>query len=135
MIKIVAGVYGYLDKNGIVKPKTTKDDPFELTEEQEARLVGLGVAVYVNDFVNGAESKPKNDGDRWTLIRAELAEMTVTQLKKLAEDADIDTSKLKKKADLIDALSTDAIIHDSEKDGIEDRDEDVPNFDPAEAVK
>ncbi len=47
MIKIVRGVYGFKDKNGIVRPKTEADEPFELLPEQEARLVSIGVSEYV----------------------------------------------------------------------------------------
>lgn len=48
MIKIVSGTYGYQDKNGIVKAKTSDDAPFSLEKSQEKRLVDLGVAVYVD---------------------------------------------------------------------------------------
>lgn len=49
MIKIIQGTYGYVDENGIVKPKTAKDAPFELEDKsREAELVALGVAEYVD---------------------------------------------------------------------------------------
>lgn len=49
MIKIIQGAYGYIDENGIVKPKTAKDAPFELEDKsREAELVALGVAEYVD---------------------------------------------------------------------------------------
>lgn len=49
MIKIIQGTYGYIDENGIVKPKTAKDAPFELEDKsREAELVALGVAEYVD---------------------------------------------------------------------------------------
>lgn len=49
MIKIIQGTYGYIDKNGIVKPKTAKDAPFELADKsREAELVALGVAEYAD---------------------------------------------------------------------------------------
>lgn len=49
MIKIIQGTYGYIDENGIVKPKTAKDAPFELADKsREAELVALGVAVYAD---------------------------------------------------------------------------------------
>lgn len=49
MIKIVAGTYGYVNEKGFIVPKTAKDEPFELSEEDEARLVNLGVAEYVSN--------------------------------------------------------------------------------------
>lgn len=48
LIKIVKGVYGYLD-GATVKPKTPKDAPFELNDKRAAELVADGVAVYVTD--------------------------------------------------------------------------------------
>ena len=60
MIKIVHGVYGYVDKNGIVRPKTETDEPFELSAEQEARLVRLGIAQYV---VNVKDEQEPEDTD------------------------------------------------------------------------
>ena len=47
MIKIIKGVYGHMTESGIVRPKTSADEPFTLTPAQEERLVGLGVAEYV----------------------------------------------------------------------------------------
>ena len=38
LIKIVKGVYGYLD-GATVKPKTPKDAPFELNDKRAAELV------------------------------------------------------------------------------------------------
>ena len=48
-IKIIKGIYGYKDVKGSIIPKTSQDDPFSLTEEQEARLVRKGVAEYVDE--------------------------------------------------------------------------------------
>lgn len=48
LIKIVKGVYGYLD-GMTVKPKMPKDAPFELNDKRAAELVADGIAVYVND--------------------------------------------------------------------------------------
>lgn len=48
LIKIVSGVYGYLDGH-TVKPKTPKDAPFELNDKRAAELVADGVAVYVTE--------------------------------------------------------------------------------------
>ena len=38
MIKIIQGTYGYIDENGIVKPKTAKDAPFELEDKSRELL-------------------------------------------------------------------------------------------------
>ncbi|SCJ81334.1 Uncharacterised protein [uncultured Flavonifractor sp.] len=144
MIKIISGVYGYLDKNGCVKPKTEKDGPFQLTEEQEARLVGLGVAEYVHDPIGFDEQPPEGDADieYAHLDPEQLWEMTNAQLKELAEEMGIDTKKLTTKAKLIEAITSVDVIpshandetgEGTEGDG-EDDGEPLPDFDPAEAV-
>lgn len=59
MIKIIKGTYGYVDKDGIVKPKTAKDEPFSLSAEQEKRLVDQGVAVKVEEKKAAKAEEPK----------------------------------------------------------------------------
>ena len=54
MIKIINGIYGYKQGNSII-PKTKKDEPFECDKAEEARLVQLGVAVYVTEKVEEVE--------------------------------------------------------------------------------
>lgn len=139
MIKIISGVYGYLDKNGCVKPKTEKDGPFELTKEQEARLVGLGVAKYVSAPGN----EPETDEFGGYLDPEQLGELTNAQLKELAEDMGIDTKKLTTKAKLIEAITAAKVTpgpaegdadEGTEDDG-EDDGEQAPTFDATEAVQ
>lgn len=139
MIKIIKGVYGYLDKNGCVKPKTEKDDPFELTAEQEARLVGLGVAEYVETegAPIGFDEQPEGTA---TLDPEQLEKLTNAKLKELAEDMGIDTSKLKTKAQLIEAITSVDVTPGPAEDDVEDEDaeddgEPLPDFDPTEAVE
>ena len=139
MIKIISGVYGYLDKNGCVKPKTEKDDPFELTEEQEDRLVGLGVAEYVSTVPMepiGLDEQPVEEYGR--LDPEQLETMTNANLKRLAEDMGIDTKKLTTKAKLIEAIVSVDVIPGPEagaEDMEDDDGEELPDFDPAEAVE
>lgn len=47
MIEIINGVYGHRVGRHVV-PVRVGDDPIKLTAAQEARLVGLGVAAYVD---------------------------------------------------------------------------------------
>lgn len=139
MIKIVQSTYGYLDKNGVVKPKTSKDEPFELTPEQEARLVERGVAKYVNTPVQENVQENGQEGGQVTghLDPEQLGEMTNAQLKELAEEMGIDTKKLTTKAKLIEAIvSVDVTAGPIEDDeDIEDDGEQPPAFDAAEAVE
>lgn len=136
MIKIISGVYGYLDKNGCVKPKTEKDGPFELTKEQEARLVGLGVAEYVET----PKDHDQNDsGEPAHLDPEQLGELTNAQLKELAEEMGIDTKKLTTKAKLIEAITAANVApgpaEGEDGEGTEDDGEPLPDFDTAEAVQ
>ena len=59
MIRIIRGVYGFIDKDGVVRPKTSKDGPFETDDDKEARLVKQGVAEYVSDEPEEADEEPE----------------------------------------------------------------------------
>lgn len=80
MIKIVSGVYGYQDKNGIVKAKTSDDAPFALEKSQEKRLVDLGVAVYVDKV---AEEMAEDD------VPVFDENTNANELRKIAKSMDI----------------------------------------------
>lgn len=144
MIKIIKGVYGHLI-NGVVKPKTSADEPFELTEAQEARLVNLGVAVYV-------------DGGRTALPEdVQLVDwnvnMKASELRAIAKDMGLTFPVGTTKTEMVAAMDkfvaenaaedgADALA-ESEGDPIgfdetppEDYEtEDAPTFDAAEAVE
>ena len=146
MIKIICGVYGHYvtdPKTGKsrVVPKDKNSKPFELEPEQEARLVGLGVAKYVNAPV--PEETPEAGESFGHLDPEQLEEMTNAKLKELAEDMGIETKKLTTKAKLIEAITAanvapgPAVGEDgegTEGDG-EDDGAPLPEFDPAEAVQ
>lgn len=144
MIKIVKGVYGYVDKHGFVRPKDCNSEPFETSPEQEARLVKLGVAEYVDEPEKAepvGESAqvqiPKNDEAGAHLDPDQLKELTNAELKKMAEEMSIDTSKLKTKAQLIEAITAADVVPgpDEDSEGMEDDGEAPPAFDAAEAVE
>ncbi len=73
MIRIIKGTYGYVDKDGIVKPKTAKDEPFSINDfrdgegnlvkgsDAELRLVDQGVAVKVESEKKAAPEPVKAD--------------------------------------------------------------------------
>lgn len=135
MIKIIKGVYGYMTKSGTVKPKTEKDEPFELTAEQEARLVSLGVAVYVEDApAKVPDNEQMKDEATAHLDPEQLAELTNAKLKELAEEMGIDTKNLKTKAQLIEAITSVDVIPGHVED-VEDDGEELPDFDATEAVE
>ena len=85
MIKIIKGVYGYRNKNGVIEPKTAESPAFSLTEEQEIRLVKRKVAV----FVENQEVAPVQQ----ELLEEQLENMNFNDLKKLAKEKGIEQGK------------------------------------------
>lgn len=144
MIKIVKGVYGYVDKHGFVRPKDCNSEPFVTSPEQEARLVKLGVAEYVDEPEKAEPvnepaqvQSSKNDEETARLDPEQLKELTNAELKTMAEDMGIDTAKLKTKAQLIEAITAVDVVPgpDEDSEGMEDDGEAPPAFDAAEAVE
>lgn len=122
MIQIIKGTYGYLDSNGVVRPKTAADAPFDLTPEQEARLVNLGVAVYVDapeTLPEGVKGIPEYSAD-----------MKASELREIAEMMGLTFKAGTSKREMIDAM--DAFLAENMEDTDAD---DLPDIAPAEAVE
>lgn len=123
-VKIISGTYGCKTKGRIV-PKDRMSEPFSLDDTEAKRLVSLGVAEIITEGVatggNGKETNPpsvnpsndengsngENEGGNdidGHLDAEQLREMTNKELKALAEDMGIDTSKMKVKDDYIQAI-------------------------------
>ena len=128
MIRIVKGVYGYLDKDGIVRPKTEADAPFELLPEQEARLVLLGVAQYVGN-VNPAPVPEESAAETPTGERL-LTDMSAKELRELGKDYGLTFKVGISKAEMVKAIEDAENALDTVEDG-----EPAPVFDAAEAVQ
>ena len=144
MIRIINGVYGYVDEHGFVRPKDCNSEPFETSPAEEARLVEAKVATYVDKPVNvptvdetAQVQSPKNDEAAAHLDPEQLKELTNAELKKMAEEMSIDTAKLKTKAQLIEAITAVDVVPgpDEDSEGMEDDGEAPPAFDAAEAVE
>ena len=137
MIKIVRGVYGHLDKDGIVRPKTEADAPFALSPEQEARLVRLGVAQYVENVkeapkaVDLAEVVGAIEVDETPVEERPLEEYSVKELRELGKDYGLTFKVGASKADMVKAIKeAEAALAIENED-----DEDAPTFDATEAVQ
>lgn len=123
-VKIKSGAYG-LNTGDRVITKDRMSEPFELEDAEAKRLVSLGVAEIITEGVatggNGEETNlpsvnPSNDENGSNgeneggndidghLDAEQLREMTNKELKALAEDMGIDTSKMKVKDDYIQAI-------------------------------
>lgn len=146
MIKIVKGVYGFVDGNGIVRPKTEDDEPFELPPEKEARLVGLGVAVYVSEPVDEQaeeteqeetemeESVDEQDPigfDETPADERDLSEYTVKELREIGKEYGLTFKVGMLKDDMVKAIEAAEAALDAE----DDESEDAPVFDASEAVQ
>lgn len=109
MIKIVQGIYGYQDKNGVVRPKTPEDAPFSLTEAQEKRLVGLGVAEYVGNVPEHPQDAVELTEDENTEIDIVVlpeynADMTTKELREIAKAYKIELAARASKKEILAAL-------------------------------
>lgn len=146
-VKIIDGNYGHNDNGKITTIPLGKE--VELADDEAHRLIELEVAELVTDHTdgnrgvahvatgkngeenkkpsvnptdgeNGAEGKAEDDGEEApTLDEAQLRSMTNADLKKLAEDMGIDTSKMKKKDDFVNAIIAETVNVDAD-------DEDAP---------
>lgn len=135
MIKIIQGVYGHM-VDGRVYPKNSTSEPFELSEAQEARLVGLGVAVYVD----GGSSALPEGGDGAPLYYS--VDMKADELRAIAKDMGLTFKVGMSKAEMVEAMDAHikASIEENEADTdtteeAEDDGEELPEFDAAEAVE
>ena len=134
MIKIVNGVYGHYI-NGKVVPKDKNAEPFELTPEQEERLVNLGVAKYVGGTEPVGEEAPSNEAapvedDAPVEEGKSLDDMTVNELRELGKEYGLTFKVGMKKADMVAAI----LAASDEAAPVEDDGEDAPSFDAADAV-
>lgn len=134
MIKIKQGVYGHL-VDGRVYPKDSTSAPFELSEAQEARLVGLGVAIYVD---GGSPALPEGG----TAAPLYSVDMKADELRAIAKDMGLTFKVGMSKAEMVEALEahtktgTEETGDDTdtpEEPG--DDSEQPPAFDAAEAVE
>lgn len=147
-IRVIQGGCGisYKDENGTARHtlKTPEHGAFECDDAQAARLVRLGVAVYVTEqqaatdpsedpTANSKESgqTPGGGPEKTTghLDREQLESMDYNELKKLAAEMGAEPTG-KKKADLIDAIvAVEVELGDEVDPGNED---DLPDLNAAD---
>lgn len=134
MIKIIKGTYGQRVGSRII-PKTEADGPFEVTPEQEERLIRLGVAVRVEAPVTVQEppKDPDNNtgGENVDELPEYNADMKLAELKEIAEAYGVDASDARKKADVI-AMIEAAKAEDPEGENPDGDDEDPDDETPEE---
>lgn len=145
MIRIIRGVYGHYvtDQKGNTRvvARDKNSDPFELTPEQEARLVRVGVAEYVAS--KAVEDKPAVDTaddlpDGVDAIPEYNVGMKADELRKIAKLMGLTFAVGTTKAEMVAQM--DAFLDEHMEDSEDDADmppediEDAPTFDAAEAV-
>lgn len=150
MIQIIAGTFGYYNGRRVV-PITNQDGPKQFDPELEARLVKEGVAKYVEDpestdsagvpapqdpdnpdsAAAGDPETPDGEDPEDPADAAEYSEdMKLDELKEIAASYGVDTSAMRKKADVIAAIE--AAKAEQPDDGADD--EEPPQFGAADPV-
>ena len=133
-IKVVTGGCGikYTDEHGNKRHvlKTAENGPFECDDEHAARLVKMGVAVYVLNKVEAEEpavpveepeeAVPETSGVH--LDPAQLEELSINELRKLAADMGVKPEG-KTKADYIAAIAAAEV-----EPGEEDPEDELPEL-------
>lgn len=120
-VKIVAGVYGYRDQNGFLKPKG-EGEVIDIDDTEAERLIGLGVAYAVepvasqdsipdaSDDSEGDTTNDESEAEEEAVSEAtddeyvDYNDMSFEELKESAELLGIDTSKLRSKKAVIKAI-------------------------------
>lgn len=149
MIEMIAGVFG-LPVDGIVKAMDKKSGPFKASAEQEARLVKLGLAKFVDEPAgekiapigfDEAPSDPDVLPDGVTGIPVYSAEMKVSELREIGKMCGLTFKVGMTKEEMVSAL--DEYIDANMAGGMEvaedgeitvDDGEPEPTFDASEAV-
>lgn len=100
--------------NGIIKPKTPKDAPFEVADELGGRLIREGKATLVLvDNIDVADSEDENEGEVSPSSIPEYSEQsTKAVLQSIANEYGIETAANATKQEIINAL--DNFFADSE---------------------
>ena len=141
-IVIKSGSYGWRKTKNAVPKLIERGGTCDVDEAEARRLVALGVAEIVckadEDKGINADMPRVNmmddeaeavDSAEAHLDAEQLEEMTVTELKELAADLGLDTAKLRKKDDLIAAISAVPVVP-----GEEVGEDDLPDLSAAAPV-
>ena len=134
MIKMKTGTFG-LPVNGIVKAMTKDSGPFKASEEQEARLVKLGLAEYVGEtpveIPNGQPDEVETEEDEAPV--KPLEDMTANELRALGKEYGLTFKAGTTKAEMVEAIKAECPVPADE--ATEDDGEGAPTFDASEAVQ
>lgn len=135
MIQIIAGVYGRKMDDGTVKAMDKHSGPFEVTPEQEDRLIRMGLAIRVDHVdtdmpIGFDETPPAEDEAEEETAEVELEELTAKELREIGKQYGLTFKANASKAVMIDAIKA----AQPEDEAEEDDGETAPTFDASEAV-
>lgn len=135
MIQIIAGVYGRKMDDGTVKAMDKHSGPFEVTPEQEDRLIRMGLAVRVDHVdtdmpIGFDETLPAEDEAEEETAEVELEKLTAKELREIGKQYGLTFKANASKAVMIDAIKA----TQPEDEAEEDDGEPAPTFDASEAV-
>ena len=128
MIRIIRGVYGHYT-GGRVVPKDKHSQPFSLDPEQEARLVRVGVAAYVQE--EPADTLPELPEDV-TAVPAYSMETKADDLRKIAKQLGMTFPVGTTKAEMVAQMDAFLEEHTEDMENLDD-DVDMPPEDTEEA--
>ena len=125
MVQIISGTFGYYNGRKVI-PITNADGPQNFDPGLEARLVKKGIAKYIG----GQPDAPVRNTDGEEKVPEFGEDMKLGELKEVAAFYGVDTSNMRKKADIISAIETARAKTDSQTGD----DEAPPQLDAAEPV-
>lgn len=142
LVKIINGTYGHRpEKSNYVIPVSVGDPAISVDDDEAKRLVEIGVAAYADAEAvataseGGSDASPieytpgDKDGESGDSDPAEITDnpdpeslkgWKVDELKRLASDMGIDTTGIKKKGDLIQAITEATATADAPALDVED---------------
>lgn len=141
MIKMLRGVFG-LPINGIIKAMDKNSGPFNAGEEQEERLIRLGLAVRVEVSEPAPADEPDVEVETDSLIgfddippedvaeEKSIEDMTAKELREFGKELGLTFKVGMSKANMLAAIKAAWPEPAEEEDG-----EDAPVFDATEAVQ
>lgn len=105
LIKMICGAYGLYENNTVIL-KTPKDEPFEVSDKEAARLVKLEVAEIINRGASGSIKDGETEADDELAYNKSMNMATLSNiaLKYGVDKTALDERKTKQQIiDLIDA--------------------------------
>ena len=108
-----------LSYNGVVSASQKNPDVYVLDETLANQAVATGYFKLVSGEIERVQLSSEQDVKSGNLDTAQFESMKLEDLKRLAEDIGLDPSAYKKKADLIEAISSVEVTPASEENEVD----------------